>query len=148
MDDSGGFRQGRLQLFAVVVLAMGLALGTAYYFSARGGSRGSGKGKVTALDFTNFAAGVASGVHLVDFWADWCGPCRIQGPIVEEVAAKYAGRVSVAKIDVDANVGLATELEITSIPTLMIFRNGKPVKRLVGLHSKEDLEEELNAVLR
>ena len=74
---------------------------------------------------------------LVDFWATWCGPCRRQAPIVEELAEEgYA----VGKVDVDQEMGLAQEYKVMSIPTLIIFKGGKAVKRLVGLTSKEALE--------
>ena len=74
---------------------------------------------------------------LVDFWATWCGPCRRQAPIVEELAEEgYA----VGKVDVDQEMGLAQEYKVMSIPTLIIFKGGKEVKRLVGLTSKEALE--------
>ena len=73
---------------------------------------------------------------LVDFWATWCGPCKMVGPIVAEIAAENAGRLKVAKIDVDENPGLAMRYEVSSIPTLMVFKNGVVVNKAVGARPK------------
>ncbi len=84
---------------------------------------------------------------LVDFWAVWCGPCQMQGPIVEEVAKEMDGEAVVGKLNVDENPGSARTYGVMSIPTLIIFKAGQPVKQLVGVQSKEILINELNAVL-
>ena len=73
---------------------------------------------------------------LVDFWATWCGPCKMVGPIVAEIAAENAGRLKVAKVDVDENPGLAMRYEVSSIPTLMVFKNGAMVSKAVGARPK------------
>ena len=73
---------------------------------------------------------------LVDFWATWCGPCKMVGPIVAEIAAENAGRLKVAKVDVDENPGLAMRYEVSSIPTLMVFKNGAVVNKAVGARPK------------
>ena len=73
---------------------------------------------------------------LADFWATWCGPCKMVGPIVAEIAAENAGRLKVAKIDVDENPGLAMRYEVSSIPTLMVFKNGAVVNKAVGARPK------------
>lgn len=76
---------------------------------------------------------------LVDFWATWCGPCRMIAPIVEEIAAEYDGKVSVGKVNVDDEPELASAFGIDSIPTLMVFKNGEVAGTLVGLRKKEDI---------
>ncbi len=84
---------------------------------------------------------------LVDFWAVWCGPCQMQGPIVEEVAKEMDGKAVVGKVNVDENPSAASTYGIMSIPTIMIFKGGKPVKQLVGVQSKELLVAELTKLL-
>src|SRR4051794_15509702 len=69
---------------------------------------------------------------LVDFWATWCGPCKMIAPVLEEIATEKAGELKVAKLDVDANPGVARDFQVVSIPTLILFKNGEPVKRIVG----------------
>lgn len=75
---------------------------------------------------------------LVDFWAPWCGPCRMVGPVIEEVAQEYAGRAKVCKVNVDEEGELASQNAVVSIPTVILFNNGKPVERIVGAHSFDD----------
>lgn len=81
---------------------------------------------------------------LVDFWAVWCGPCQVQGPIVEDVAKSIGSKAKVGKFNVDENPGVAQKYGIMSIPTLMIFKNGMVVKQFIGVQSKETLLGELN----
>ena len=84
---------------------------------------------------------------LVDFWAAWCGPCKMIAPIVEELAGEYEGHLRVMKLDVDENGGIAAKYSIMSIPTLGIFRNGELVERIVGYMPKEALKKKIDAVL-
>ena len=80
---------------------------------------------------------------LVDFWATWCGPCKMVAPVLEEIAAEQAAQLTVAKIDVDANPETAREHNVVSIPTLILFRDGQPLKRIVGAKGKAALLREL-----
>jgi len=83
---------------------------------------------------------------LVDFWAAWCGPCRTVGPVVEELADEYAGKVKVAKLDVDANKQTPTKYGVRGIPTLMLFKSGEVVDQIVGAVPKSRIQELLNKV--
>lgn len=80
---------------------------------------------------------------LVDFWAEWCGPCRMVGPIVEEIAAEYADKLAVAKLNVDENPQVSHQYEVMSIPTLIVYQNGEVKKRIVGARPKAMLVDEL-----
>jgi len=84
---------------------------------------------------------------LVDFWAAWCGPCRMVAPVVEELAGEYAGKITVAKLNVDENPKMASQYGIMSIPTLLIFKNGAPVSNIVGFRPKAELKRNIDAVL-
>jgi len=82
---------------------------------------------------------------LVDFWAEWCGPCRMVGPIVEELANEYEGKALVGKVDVDSNSGISARFGIRNIPTLLIFKNGQVVDKQVGAVPKSVLATKLDA---
>ncbi len=84
---------------------------------------------------------------LVDFWAAWCGPCRMVAPVLDEIAKEKAGSLTVAKVDVDANPATARDFQVVSIPTLILFKNGQAVKRIVGAKGKAALLRELADVL-
>lgn len=97
--------------------------------------------QVTTVTNENFEQDVVQSQQpvLVDFYADWCGPCQIVGPIVEELAVDYAGRVEVRKVDVDANPDLASRYGVRSIPTLILFKDGVPQDTIVGAAPKSQL---------
>jgi len=84
---------------------------------------------------------------LVDFWAAWCGPCQMIGPIVEELAKEYSGKLKVGKMNVDENQMTPGKYNIMSIPTLMIFKGGEVVKTMIGAQSKEGFKKQINEVL-
>lgn len=99
------------------------------------------------LDDANFSAEIEKGVVLVDFYADWCGPCRMIAPIVEELATEMDGIAKIAKLDIEKAQNTTSSLGITSIPTMIIFKDGKEVKRIVGVRDKESLKSTLQAAL-
>lgn len=84
---------------------------------------------------------------LVDFWAEWCGPCKMIAPILEEIAEEQAGKLKVAKLNVDEAPAIAQRFEVMSIPTMIVFRDGKPAKRLVGAKPKAALVKDLSEFL-
>ncbi len=85
---------------------------------------------------------------LVDIWADWCGPCHLIAPVIDEVAAEFQGRAKVGKLNLDDNPRVPTQYGIRSIPTLLLFKDGQLVGRVVGVVSKKELVERLNSVLQ
>lgn len=91
----------------------------------------------------NFTENVAQGVSLLDFWAPWCGPCKMQLPIVEELSEELKGQATIAKVNVDEQPELASQFGVMSIPTLILFKDGQPVDKLVGLQSKESLKNKI-----
>ena len=95
--------------------------------------------KVTELGESQFDAAIANGIILVDFWAPWCGPCRVQGPILEEVAERADGQAKIAKLNIDDAGDVADRFGVQSIPTLVLFKDGSEVRRFVGVQPKEIL---------
>jgi len=108
----------------------------------------TGKNVVQVTD-QNFETTVGASQQpvLVDFWATWCAPCKMLKPVVEELATEYAGRVTLAELDVDANPNTASKFGVLSIPTLILFRGGKPTQRIVGYQPKASLRQKIDAVL-
>ena len=84
---------------------------------------------------------------LVDFWAPWCGPCRMVAPVMDELAEEYEGKVSFGKVNVDENPKIASQYGVMSIPTLILFKGGKPVSNIVGFRPKDELKQNLDAAL-
>ena len=84
---------------------------------------------------------------LVDFWAPWCGPCRMVAPVVEELADDYEGKITVAKLNVDENPKTASQYGIMSIPTLLIFKDGAPASNIIGFRPKAELQKNIDSVL-
>lgn len=95
------------------------------------------------LNDHNFDKTIAKGVTLIDFWAPWCAPCRIQGPIINDLANDMAGKAKIGKLDVDQSKKVASKLGIRNIPTILIFKNGEVVKQFVGVKPKNTLIQEI-----
>lgn len=101
---------------------------------------------VVILNSDNFESTISKGITVIDFWATWCMPCKIQGPIVADVAKEVKGKAVVAKLDIDKSRDIANKYMISAVPTILIFKDGKEVKRLVGLQQKKQLVEIVNSL--
>ncbi len=106
-------------------------------------------GSISQLSEATFAEEVnaATEAVLVDFWAEWCGPCKTIAPILEELAVEQAGKLKIAKVDVDDNQGLARQYGVQSIPTMIVFKDGAEVHRMVGARGKAQMLEDLSAYI-
>jgi thioredoxin 1 len=113
--------------------------------TARPASQATGNGKPLTLTDASFQPTISQSLPvLVDFWAPWCGPCRIVAPSVEKLAQEFAGRAVVGKLNVDENQATAQRYQVMSIPTLIIFKNGQPVDQIVGAQSYQALQQRLS----
>ena len=103
---------------------------------------------IVTLTQENFAAEVLKAPMpvLVDFWAEWCGPCKMIGPILDELAEEYSGRVKIGKVNIDHDQELASQFGVRAIPTLLLFHQGQVADQMVGLRSKRDLKASLDRV--
>ncbi len=103
--------------------------------------------KTQALNQQTFDAAINSGATpvLVDFWAEWCGPCKMIAPVLDEIAAEQAGKSIIAKVNIDESPELAARFGITSIPTLVVFKNGQPLQTLRGVKSRREINAALAA---
>jgi thioredoxin 1 len=107
-------------------------------------------GKTVAVTDSTFDEVVLKSANpvLVDFWATWCRPCQMVAPILEELTDEYAGKLTIAKLDVDQNQQTAQKYHVMSIPTMIVFKSGQPVKNIVGFKPKEKLKEELEEAMQ
>ncbi len=104
---------------------------------------------ISALSDATFdeVIGSADGAVLVDFWAEWCGPCKMVAPILDEIAQEHGEKVQITKLNVDDNPDIARRFDVMSIPTMIVFKDGEPTKRLVGARGKGQILEELSDYL-
>ncbi len=104
-------------------------------------------GKYIELTGADYKATIAEGVSLVDFWAPWCGPCRMIAPIIEELAEDFDGKAKICKVNTDEEQDIAVEFGIRSIPTIIFFKDGEMVDTVVGAQSKQALTDKINEIL-
>ena len=97
----------------------------------------------TNLTKDNFDETIAEGVTLVDFWADWCGPCRMLGPTINELARRFEGQYKICKVNVDEEEELSERYEVMTIPTVILFKNGEALDKRVGVHPLQEFEDML-----
>ena len=129
----------RKAFILTAILSLFLAIGNVAY--------SGNDGKVKEVNEKNFENSISKGIVIVDFWATWCRPCLMQAPIFEEAAKEMKGKVTFLKIDVDKAKNVAAKYRISSIPTLIVFKDGKEVTRTMGTQQKENIIAVLNKIL-
>ena len=104
-------------------------------------------GKYIELTNDNFESTIKEGVSLVDFWAPWCGPCRMIAPVIDELAGDFDGKANICKVNTDEQQDLATQYGVRSIPTILFMKDGEIVDQIVGASSKQALTDKLNSII-
>ena len=103
---------------------------------------------IKELNERNFIEAVKSQKPiLVDFWASWCGPCRMLSPVIDSLAEEYEGKIEVGKVNVDEQGSLAAQYAIVSIPTVILFKDGREIKKIIGVHDADDYRDEIDAII-
>ncbi len=132
-----------LVIIGILAVALSVWIGFSYH-KMKNAHAVAAHPNVKDLTRNNFKQMTSSGLILVDFWAAWCGPCRMMAPVLNELAVETSGKVKIGKVNVDQQQELAAKFKIRSIPTLLLFRNGREVKRLTGLKTKKALMSEIS----
>jgi len=129
----------------IYVLSFILAISLISFNSAYAQTKES---KIKILNESDFKENISTGLVFVDFYADWCGPCRMMQPVLEEFAQEYKEKMVVAKVNTDKNKKLAQTYRISGIPCMILFKDGKEIKRVVGYQNKENLVNALSSYLK
>lgn len=109
--------------------------------------KGNKMGKYIELTSENFEATVAAGVSMVDFWAPWCGPCRMIAPVIDELAGDFEGKANICKVNTDEEQELAVKFGVRSIPTILFMKDGKVVDQMIGAASKQAFADKIKSLL-